>query len=500
MRVLTGTQVRKYLEGDPILWVHSRDLFLFLDHRVNALCELQRHLSRHNPPHTGVLTTLILHLLRSVHSNPIPFQGFLRDSLFALNYKPLRHRFGMFVLHNVSFDKRLIDPDIDEDTDDILKAIGVTSRNRRRVEGEDLWSEEDGSDDMAIPSRVRHEDLVRLLRDFPSRFVKDIDLRQLEALEHDRTLSPMRREAYDLFKQFTRDIALTLRADMWIGGRVESLDSWAAAVGFWRVEVLRAAIRTTHFAPFPVSRKAKFGDQRKIAFPDPEYSKHWAQNSTWTLFREYGYMKKYHQLVRKLRKKRRQDDLAELEGELDYIFSNLQCLSHFKAPASQNPGRLWMFGPTSEASVEFMVNPKYYHDAARADSILDNNGREGGKAKRNRRMNLNTNNAELRQLLAREHRTKIPPARGNAANTGKNTYDNARRTEAARAARGEKRRKSSDSDSSSRGAKRRKTGNADNDVIVISSEDEGAKRRKTGPGHIEVIVISDYSMEESEEV
>lgn len=80
----------------------------------------------------GIITAIMMHLLRSTLVNPQRIPGFLNDNLRAVRFQEVIGNFGLFFLHNLQAEASYIS-DIDVGDDENIHAfMGVTKTKGKR--------------------------------------------------------------------------------------------------------------------------------------------------------------------------------------------------------------------------------------------------------------------------------------------------------------------------------------------------------------------------------
>src|ERR1700735_1683507 len=116
--------------GNPILWLPSNVIFAFQRHRIGSCQAALSRLSKLQSPIKGTLVSLLSYMMRSVDTNPITTESYLKDALRDLNYHGVVAYFGMFFLHELNLDTRPeepILPEIQDDNELVLRSMKASA-------------------------------------------------------------------------------------------------------------------------------------------------------------------------------------------------------------------------------------------------------------------------------------------------------------------------------------------------------------------------------------
>ncbi|KAG8217040.1 hypothetical protein J3R82DRAFT_7369 [Butyriboletus roseoflavus] len=91
----------EYLDSDPILWVSSPVYCDFMIRRIEELQCLQVRFFRNPQPNHGIMSSIIVHLLRNVAFAVPAKHPHLTEALSDLSYEAIIQRFGIFFLHDL---------------------------------------------------------------------------------------------------------------------------------------------------------------------------------------------------------------------------------------------------------------------------------------------------------------------------------------------------------------------------------------------------------------
>lgn len=124
-----------YLEAEPILWLPSKVWFQFLILRMQTIRDAQVTMSKAPAPNHGIITAIMMHLLRSTLVNPQRIPAFLNDNLRAMRYQEVIGCFGASFLHGLNVEASYLS-DIDpNDNDNVQSFMGVVKKKTNKRHG-----------------------------------------------------------------------------------------------------------------------------------------------------------------------------------------------------------------------------------------------------------------------------------------------------------------------------------------------------------------------------
>jgi hypothetical protein len=167
---------------------------------------------------------------------------------------------------------------------------------------------------------------------------------------------------HNIFKVFTREIWLSVGSHFIESTRLPNPTSLEEAMRTWTPQWIeqRLGKDRCHFVPsthgligkYPKNSHSKsFADMRTIFFPGLDVNIR--QNSIWNVYTQNG---AYIELYRSLLERWSGEDVRKLNGYLDDIFSNLQCLPTSKSPDASGT-TIWS---AVGGKVQFVTNSSFY--------------------------------------------------------------------------------------------------------------------------------------------
>ena len=340
------------------------------------LLNIQLHLAVLRPPNYGILSGIILHLMRHVIVNSRTTHTFIQDAFRDLCFIPIMERFGMFFLHQLNIKAGTLKEISQEDTPDVIHAYGkslkkslappprphqVTAANHAQMYP---WGPK--------PSWPR---VQQLLDTEKAAFIQKWEFSP-ESMEVSKLQSEL------LFVQFTCDLWLSLADGFAAPGVLpkpktlaEALCSWAVSsvqdiLGADGCRFLASADGLT--GKIPPNLKRSFSESRQIFFPHPTVEI--PQKSIWFPYTTgTHYISTYHHYL----KTWDEEEVQDLHNDLDHIFSHLQCLPSSTMSNKSNHS-IWT---SSMGKVVFVSNPKYYQiQEIGAHAMRTNDGKRSKQA------------------------------------------------------------------------------------------------------------------------
>jgi hypothetical protein len=351
MTLLTGgifrIQANHYFESEPILWIPSEIFCRFLSRRIHELEAIQLRLYKSPPPNYGLLTSIIVHLMRNVSFSVSSKRSYLTEALCDLNYESTIHRFGMFFLHDLDITQGQLHPVMQRDNGDVDKAMGLHKKGKKRATrtmAAILTHHPDlPNDSFPLGEAPTWSDLQSCLKHDPIKLIKPWVWNS--AWDKDADTS-------ELFNGFTNDVWLALDHKV-LSKPLSRTRTLKDSMELWSVASIKTNFLDVSFIPNGqgISKKKKscwsFRDLASKYFPDPTVPL--APKSAWSGFREHGYLKRYQELKDRLTPAR----FKHLQNNLKLLFDNIQCLPSHGKPG----GRIWK---SRLGTVEILTNPKHY--------------------------------------------------------------------------------------------------------------------------------------------
>jgi hypothetical protein len=352
------------MEGNPILWVSSGTYFSWLHRRFTELENVHQKLSRIKPQNYGLLTLIILHLMRYVMVTPLVKTTFFQDAMRDLQFQGIIGRFGMFFLHDFDLSSCLLKEIEQEDPEHmnalygpVLKRAKLTTVSRRARPLQLL--DTGGNIDFPWGRAPSWPRIQELLQTECSTFLRPWEFQP--ELEDDLSQR--------LFIVFTRDLWLSLATHIICKNQLPQPQSFLEAMYVWTVVNVQSLLgkEMCHFLPsayglvgkFPKNlQRMSFLDRRAIFFPALQVTI--PEKSIWKPYTEKrAYIGMYHGYLRTWSEQK----VDELHSQLDAIFSNLQCLPPCK-PLDAGSTVIWSM---VSGKIQFVTNSSFYRIAEVGD-------------------------------------------------------------------------------------------------------------------------------------
>jgi hypothetical protein len=352
-------------------------------------------------------------LIRSVPTNPIVYQKFLKHLLADVHFGAVKKRFGMFFIHDLDPENCYIPglmPELSEDCDDFYAAINapLPVRHQPEPDASDGKADDPGVPGFPLGQEPHWKDIVEILAKAPKKFVKPFEIEDEEAFPNG--LQDWERnnlQAADLFIKFTRNFALSLDQRVLIGSiRTNELRTLHKCLKFWTVKELETRMSRVVFVacnsdivqPGKRNRHPNFQERRPHFFLPVDTG--WTDISIWRSLITAGYIRDYHETLQELMDAETQDRIDHIDSGLDHLFSIMQCLPTSKRPTKGNGGFLWQRGDDrNDPNVEIIVNPRYY----RLIEIYNQHMEPTFLTEQKKKMLLTISTNALMKLLVHEH-------------------------------------------------------------------------------------------------
>jgi hypothetical protein len=344
-------QALDYLRSDPVLWVKSDLWFTFVGRRMLELKNFQLKLSKSRPSNYGIVTSLIMHLIRNIITTPINTHSYLNAALIDLNFGPCIERFGMFFLHDIDISNNIFLPGLEQnDDDEVAKVMKLDQRARKKARTINFINSEPNAQ-YPIGDSPPWKLVVQAIQDSPETMLKAWEW---------SAMYDQHAQANDLFIRMTVDLWLTVVDDA-MYGLPPKPTTLQEAMECWTVEAIQASFRNCTFLASSYNlRGAKTGQKHpsfrsmlSIFFPAPDAG--FNANSVWQPLMDKGYIGEYHHLCKTLSERR----LLEIKMGLGIIFAHLQCLPVSKRcqEGGRRCGTIWK---TRNGYIELVTNSRYY--------------------------------------------------------------------------------------------------------------------------------------------
>jgi hypothetical protein len=311
------------------------------------------------PPNLGIITGVLMHLIRCIDSTPLIVPAHVRASLASLRIKEMQQTFGWMVLHNLQIPASgaTDDDDLDvledveqKDDRDVLRSLNMGLDFKEKK----VWRGRPGdAPSVAYPlgSMPTWSELVKALRSSQPWII-------MEDWTFDSTWTTSI-SASKLFVLFSRQIWLLLHP-AWIAVQpTPPIKTLEEAMGSWSLSEICSKLTSAEFLPCNAQLRGarrgrpdkSFKDRFRTFFPENSAP----QGSQWNLFWERpGYIGEYHHLRQTISD---EDGRERLDDEIQHIFRHIQCLPNSHAHTSMFRGRVWS---KRDDGIELVTNPLFY--------------------------------------------------------------------------------------------------------------------------------------------
>jgi len=348
------------VDSEAILWLPSQVWFEFLRCRLEALLDHHTSLYRRNPSASnyGVMTGLFTYLMQSVLFTPTMVNSYVRESLALLNYKATVDRFGMFFLHDLDMTKDICLPGVlVKDDLDILRKLGVESMHRLRLPPADPPGIDDEEEEAYPIGRTPSwKELNNALKIQPWTIMKHWTwpsaLDQYENSEEGSIIH----SASKLFQLFTSQIWAALNNSWKSNIVLHAPTTLQAALECWTLDNIHKCLNSYWILPcnsnihgdIPGPKAPSFASRSGLYFVKPASKK---LEGLWeSLADAPGYISEYQKQIEELEG----DDIDELHGALEILFSHCQCLPNSKF---EGASVIW---EVRKGDVTLLGNPRFY--------------------------------------------------------------------------------------------------------------------------------------------
>lgn len=349
-------QAKIYCQWGPIVWVQSDDWFTLLTMRLKALRYAQYKLVTRQvkPPNLGIISSVMMNLVRSTTTSPIPKHSYIYRALKDLHLGPVMERFGMFFLHNFQEDQANPLPDVESEDDDVVShalgdARGRKSRGIRKTVKYIRRRRGSVNKDFPMGENVLWNELEVAMRTMTSTIIRPWVWRPAWAYHN---------LASRMFVHMTKDFWLFGLNPQCVLGIERTIQTLEEAMRSWSLLSITQYTPNAEFeasstgVPGESSRRGKlvpsFVSLRNVFFPSPQVVL--KPRSKWVVLKRYGYLEGYHTWLNQLGVSLQQK--VDLHSALDRIFDNVQCLPR------TNAMHIWL--PGSSGGPLFRTHPKFY--------------------------------------------------------------------------------------------------------------------------------------------
>jgi len=348
--------MKEYYASGPLLWVKSSVWFGFAAERLRGILSAQRWFHSDQPPNYGIITGVLMAMMRLIIHNPIISEHFVREALCDLEMSTTISRFGIFFIP-VNWNERLIEKLEKADGRDVRLAYDVGRATKQR-KATRFIGPLPSPDQYPLGSTPSWGTLSESIRRDPSVIMSEFHF--------DRTYA-VNFWASELLVAMTRQVIMYLDTER--SGLLDSTpvlpETLEQAMNCWTPSYLRKIFLEVAWIPssaglrgagVPGRRTKDFASIFRHFFPRPFLpGQRLPSTSPWYPFLS-GYLESYYkhltmwgeesQLVR------------EMEDALRSMFENLQCLPNHTPGKHKTPGKLWM--QDKHGVVEILTNSNYY--------------------------------------------------------------------------------------------------------------------------------------------
>jgi hypothetical protein len=277
------------------------------------------------------MTGLFTYLMQSVLFTPTMVNSYVRESLALLNYKATVDRFGMFFLHDLDMTKDICLPGVlVKDDLDILRKLGV---HRLRLPCTDPPGNDDEEEESyPIGRRPSWQELNSALKVQPWTIMKHWTWPSaLDQYKNTEEGSIMHTTSI-LFQLFTLQIWATLNDSWKANPGLHTPTTLQAALECWTLDQLHNSLNSYWIIPcnsdihgdIPGPKAPSFASRSGLYFVRAASKQ---LGGVWEpLAKAPGFISEYHKQIEELD----DDDINELHGALETLFSQCQCLPNSK--------------------------------------------------------------------------------------------------------------------------------------------------------------------------
>jgi hypothetical protein len=346
--------------SEAILWLPSQVWFEFLRRRLETLVEHHQSLYHRNPAASnyGVMTGLFTYLMQSVLFTPTMVNSYVRESLALLNYKATVDRFGMFFLHDLDMTRDVCLPGVlVKDDLDILRKLGVEGiRGLPNPRADPPRNDDEEEEAYPIGRKPSWQELITALKVQPwtimRRWTWPSALDQYKNAEE----GSMMHAASELFQLFTSQIWATLNDSWKKNPELRAPTTLEEALECWTLDQLHKCLNSYWIIPcnsdihgdIPGPKASSFASRSGFYFVEAASKK---LGGVWEpLAKAPGFISEYQKQTEELD----DDDVDELNGHLEALFSQCQCLPNSKFDGGSV---IW---EVRKGDVVLLGNPRFY--------------------------------------------------------------------------------------------------------------------------------------------
>ncbi|TDL14059.1 hypothetical protein BD410DRAFT_699596, partial [Rickenella mellea] len=344
-----------FLESDPIVWIPSRVWFGMLERRYRAIRATQLQLLRRDPlpSNLGILSAVLMHMVRAATITPIVMKAYLTHALQDLHQAEQMEMWGMFMIKCLDLRNDNIMPLVEgEDDDQVLRDCGgaVARKNiaQRRME-RFMRKKGQVTPEFPLGENPTWEELNSAVKNKP------------EVVMREWVWNPVydgHADAARLFVKMSRHIWFqAFEQDHFRAPSIPRIICLEDAMKAWSVRAIFASVLRPSFlasnadiegATRQGKASASFVSLRKnlLFFPPTAEIK---ATSRWKTLMDYGYIRDYHRYLGE----HGEEHIAALHDAIDYIFNHIHCL-----PCSTDM-KIWQASKDTYGPI-FRTNPAFY--------------------------------------------------------------------------------------------------------------------------------------------
>ncbi|KAH7889117.1 hypothetical protein F5I97DRAFT_1923652 [Phlebopus sp. FC_14] len=318
-------KVAEYLDSNPILWVSSKVYCDFMIRRLEELRFLQVRFFKRPRSNYGIMTSIIVHLLRNVSFSIPGKHTHVIEALRDLSFEAVVQRFGMFFLQ-----------DLDPVTGELLV-----------IAQKDDADSPEATTEYPLGKRPTWEELVHCLDEDPTRIMHCWRWNSVQTWDE---------YASDLFIAFTNDMWLALDPAR-LQNPLDTMITLQEAIKSWSVSHVAENLLSVRFLPnsHGLDKRTKqccdFEDLLDVFFPQVQTLQ---RNTVWMRFSQrHGYLCMYSEFQETLSV----EQFQNLKENLVELLCHVQCLPNSTKATQSSHGRLWT---GSCGTVDMRTNPRWY--------------------------------------------------------------------------------------------------------------------------------------------
>ena len=348
--------------------------------------EAQLKLAKLKPPNYGILTAILMHLIRSVSVTPMRTPAYVNQALVSLNFGPMMERFGMGFLHDLDLEIGNISGVASEDDDVVKHAMKQARKSKARKVV--VTPPTDLEANFPLGPSPPWTQVVSTICDEPASLMRE--WRWIDHWDSNETAS-------GLFTQMTTDIWLILNEKViYTPPGSPHPKTLKEAMEVWTIEFIQKTVICPTFKASNAGlqggktgqKQLSFSSMTDIFFPKPlDGAARSLRKSHWLPLINGGYIKRFHKYQNTYTEER----FENLMVSLRLIFKNIQCLPMAQQVTIRSSGRIWK---SLQGKVEFITNPEFY----RLQSIGTTQRKTTSSSR------IKASNAVVITRLAEEHR------------------------------------------------------------------------------------------------